>query len=413
MKIGVVSTRLAGTDGVSLETAKWVRVLERMGHSIVYCAGELDEGGPPGVLVSALHFQDAQAAALGERAFGTTEPDGSLCSDIERCAAPLIEALDGFVTHHGVELLIVQNALAIPMQLPLGHALARLIEQRGLPTICHHHDFYWERERFQEHRLGDWLDERFPFDASNVRHVVIHSGAQRDLRERRGLESVVVPNVFDFAVEPPGIDEFNADLRQALGLAPEQLLVLQPTRVVPRKGIELAVELLARLGRPNASLVITHEAGDEGLDYLRRLEQLARADGVDLRYVPERIGVTRGRSVEGAKRYGLWDAYPHADFVTYPSLYEGFGNAFIEAVYFRKPLLVNRYPVYQSDIGPRGFDVVEIDGALTDQAVAGVAQLLDDAERRRAATEHNVELGRRHFSFEVLEDELRGLLGSF
>ena len=51
--------------------------------------------------------------------------------------------------------------------------------------------------------------------------------------------------------------------------------------------------------------------------------------------------------------------------VTYPSLYEGFGNAFLEAVYFHKPILVNRYSVYIVDIEPKGFEVVAMDGFLT------------------------------------------------
>ena len=60
--------------------------------------------------------------------------------------------------------------------------------------------------------------------------------------------------------------------------------------------------------------------------------------------------------------YSLWEIYPHVDFVTNPSLYEGFGNAFLEAVYLKKPILVNRYTVYIVDIETKGFDVIEMDG---------------------------------------------------
>jgi len=37
--------------------------------------------------------------------------------------------------------------------------------------------------------------------------------------------------------------------------------------------------------------------------------------------------------------------FQHVDFITYPSLYEGFGNAFLEAVYFSKPILINFFGV--------------------------------------------------------------------
>ena len=52
-------------------------------------------------------------------------------------------------------------------------------------------------------------------------------------------------------------------------------------------------------------------------------------------------GRRRGLNAAGKKVYTLFDIYPHADLVTYPSYYEGFGNAFLEAVYFRKPVVVN------------------------------------------------------------------------
>ena len=41
MRIGFISTRLNGTDGVSLEVEKWAVVLRRLGHDVFYCAGEI------------------------------------------------------------------------------------------------------------------------------------------------------------------------------------------------------------------------------------------------------------------------------------------------------------------------------------------------------------------------------------
>ena len=40
--IGFISTRFAGTDGVSLESSKWAEVFEKSGHSCFWFAGELD-----------------------------------------------------------------------------------------------------------------------------------------------------------------------------------------------------------------------------------------------------------------------------------------------------------------------------------------------------------------------------------
>ena len=410
MNVGFVSTRLAGTDGVSLETAKWAAVLQLMGHQVFYCAGELDANGPPGMLVPEMHFTHPEAKRIHDLAFGAMTQVSDLQSQIADFVGDLRARLLDFISDFQVDLVIAQNVFAIPMQVPLGVALREVLLETGLPAIAHNHDFYWERKRFQINCIPDILETAFPPDLPNLRHVVINSLAQRSLKTRRGMESTIIPNVFDFSTLPPGIDDHNADLREAIGLSAADHFILQPTRVVPRKGIELAIELVSRMQDARCKLVITHHAGDEGLDYLHQLQAQAAAAGIDLQYAADRFDSQRSTTPEGRKIYSLWDAYPHADFVTYPSLYEGFGNALIEAVYFRKPVIVNRYPVYVADIGPLGFDFVEIDGTITDAAVAQVRELLADPARCEQMVEHNYRLGQEHFSLERLEELLRGLL---
>ena len=167
--------------------------------------------------------------------------------------------------------------------------------------------------------------------------------------------------------------------------------------------------MVSRLGDPHAHLMITSPAGDEGMEYMAQLHMVADRRGVDLRYAADRFAHMRYH--HGPKRvYALSDAYLEADMITFPSLYEGFGNALVESVYFGKPLLVNRYSVYDSDIRPLGFRFVEIEGAITDQVVEEVQAVLADPERRAADAIHNFELGRQHLSYEMLESKLRGLL---
>ena len=109
-------------------------------------------------------------------------------------------------------------------------------------------------------------------------------------------------------------------------------------------------------------------------------------------------------------RYSLWDIYPHANLITYPSLYEGFGNAFLEAIYFRKPILVNTYSIYQMDIQPKGFHVIQMDGYVTDDTVQQTKEVLGDAELRRGMVERNYEIARRSYSYKVLKRKLSGLI---
>jgi glycosyltransferase involved in cell wall biosynthesis len=414
MRIGVISTRLNGTDGVSLEVEKWVRVLQRMGHELFYCAGELGGYAAGGTLIPQLHFKHQSIVALTERAFGNGQPgkDVKLIDEIYQTADEIRGPLRSFIRSHRLDLIIVQNALTIPMNLPLGVALTGLIAELGINTIAHHHDFFWERQRYQTNNLMDMLDTAFPAKLPSIRHVSINTIAQRRLKERRGIDSIVIPNVHDFSTPPPGIDAYNRDLREQLGLAPDDLFVLQPTRVIQRKGIEMAIELVRLLGLPRPSLFITHRAGDEGLDYWLWLKREAAMMRVNLQLIDHLIAPERAQT-NHHKIYSLWDVYPHADLITYPSTYEGFGNALLEAIYFKRLIVINRYPVYNADIEPLGFEFVELDGFVDDQAVARTKALLADQEQVRAMTEKNYAIAQEHFSFEVLDRKLREVLATF
>ena len=190
------------------------------------------------------------------------------------------------------------------------------------------------------------------------------------------------------------------------------LLIVQPTRVVPRKGIELAIELVGRLKDPDAVLLITSPAGDEGLDYLVELERMADVLNVRLRYAADRFAPDHeGTPIRPA--HSLHDAYLAADLITYPSLYEGFGNALIEAIFYGTPVVVNRYPVYEADIRPLGLKFVELDGAVTDAAVSEVRALLGSPGRRRAIARHNFAIARDQLSYRLLRRRLRRLTGEF
>ena len=409
MKVGFVSTRLAGTDGVSLETHKWAEVAQRLGHQIYYCAGQLEDDAPNPTLIPELHFRNSEAQAIGDMVFGRTDKPAGLMSRLEDMADHLRAQLAAWISQTGIDVMVVQNALAIPMHVPLGLALAQVIEETGIPTIGHHHDFFWERQRFRLNCIPDLLLKTFPPALPCIRHVAINSLAQRDLKFFRQLEATVVPNVFDYDTPPPGFDDYNQDFRAALGFSAYDWIFLQPTRVIARKGIDISFELLRRLREPRARLVISHQAGDEGMAYYRQLLDRAEAMNVEVHYLAGFIEEQRVVR-DGRKAYTLWDVYPHADFVTYPTLYEGFGNALLEAIYFRKPVLVNRYSVYVADIAPVGFDFVEVDGWISDESVSLVRRLLDDPERCQTMVDRNYELARQHFSYEVLANALQSLL---
>ena len=133
---------------------------------------------------------------------------------------------------------------------------------------------------------------------------------------------------------------------------------------------------------------------------------------VDLRLIDHLVGTERAKA-NGHKIYSLWDIYPHADLVTYPSTYEGFGNALLELIYFKRLAVINRYPVYNADIGPLGFDFIELDGFVDDDAVKLTHELLNDPDRVKEMVDKNYAIAQENFSLEVLESKLRELIAEF
>ncbi len=410
--VGFVSTRFAGQDGVSLESAKWAEVLWEDRHVSFWYSGKSDRAAEISHVVPEAYFGFSENEWINDRVWGHDKRSRFVTERIRDLAEYIKGTLYRFVEKFDIDILIPQNALAIPMNLPLGIALTEFISETRLPSIAHHHDFFWERTRFSVNAVPEYLDMAFPPDLSNVRDVVINQEAQEQLALRKGISSLVIPNVFDFENPPAPPDEYAADVREELGLSPEDIFILQPTRVVPRKGIEQAIKLVSLLKNPNCKLVISHEAGDEGYEYLGMLQQLAREEEVDLRIVADRVGEVRQHDSRGRKVYTLWDLYPHADFVTYPSLYEGFGNALLEAIYFRKPVLINRYSIFVRDIEPKGFNLLTMDGFVTPALAEKVGEILDNETLRKQVVDHNYEVARQFFSYAVVRRNLRALISS-
>ena len=181
-----------------------------------------------------------------------------------------------------------------------------------------------------------------------------------------------------------------------------------------RKGIEVAIELVRRLANPKIKLFITGTARDDPRQayYNELVKQVEDLDlGSQVFFVADRVQNVRSKTADGKKIYSLSDAYAYARAMTYFSTYEGFGNAYVEAVLARVPIFVNNYkPVYWPDIGSLGFKTVQLeDNNLTDEAVEGMREIINNPALAREIGDYNFELGKKHFSFEVLQEKLEQL----
>ena len=411
--VGFVSTRFAGIDGVSLEASKWSEVLEQNGHNCFWFAGELDRNPEKSSLEPKAHFQHTQNQWINSQIFGKTGRNHTITELIHALRSYLKIQLYNFINQFDIDLLIVENALTIPLNISLGLALVETIAETEIPTIAHHHDFYWERDRFSVNAVSDYLRMAFPPNIPSIRHVVINSEALEQMALRTGISSIIVPNVLDFD-HPPVVDEKKIlSLRKSLSLNPDDKIILQPTRIIQRKGIEQAIELVKELKDPRYKLVVSHEAGDEGFEYAKWLKEYALDHGVDLRMLTTQLSDPWNGNGNYQTEYTLWDIYPCADFITYPSVCEGFGNALIEAVYFKKPVLVNRYATFIKDIEPKGFEMIVMDGFLTKNTVRKTKEIIESPELKEKMVNTNYEVASRHYSYSVLRNQLNTMMNDF
>lgn len=446
-----IQHRLGRTDGVSLEVDKWRSVLERMGHTVHYIAGNDDV--PGGNVIPELYpFHPVTERIIRNATRQLVDYTGprELIADIERHAALIEPQIERMIDELNVDVLVPNNLLSVGYNLPGMLALSRIIARRRIPTICHSHDFWWE-DSGEVYPTCDEVVELYrqhaPPDHPCVQHVTINRLGQQELRTRRGVSSTVVPNVFSFDGPAWGTDDYNADFRSTFGIGEHDIVLLQATRILDRKAVELAIDVVARLnapewrkklegplydGRPFGAsdrILLVCSGYVEGIgltsSYPAALERRAARHGVELVWAGDRVHHSRGSTPDGEKIYSLWDSYVGADLVTYPSVWEGWGNQFIEAVFARLPVVLFEYPVWKSDLSAIGFDVATLGDTMTlpdeeglvsvpedalDRAVRDVVEFLTDATRRRTAVERNYELARQHFSYDALATYVQPLV---
>ena len=421
MNIGVIIGRYEDIDGVSLETEKWIEVLERMGHTIHILAGgypNYHRNSSHHSTLPSLSFFSPECEWEQKRAFFYPDEDpDELLSHLERTAQRLTKEIFKWIVSNKLETLLIENACALPCHLSMGMAVKNIIDYGALQVVTHDHDFSWERDKRYKspHKeVMNIIHDTFPPRNPHVKHAVINSDARKYLKKSFGLDSLVVPNVMDFSAPYAKKDNYNKNLLERLGLGKNDMALFQMTRIVKRKGILTAIDLVHRLHNPHIKLVISGTAADdERLGYYKTLLSKIRNHKLqdNVVFADHFISHRRSKTKKGKPVYSLSDAYAHATACTYFSEYEGFGNAFVESVLAKRPIFVNNYkPVYWPDIGSKGFKTVMIEnGKLTDDAVSQIDRIIHDKKLCKEIAEYNFALGKKYFSFEVLEELLTEL----
>ena len=440
-RIGIVSGKLGGVDGVSLEVDKWIDILLRLGHEVFTIAGvyahPLSSIDParqyelPAIRFDSDFQRQVELQVFPHMSRRPPHPSGQelrqLVEQIETRGRELGETLHDIVKQNRIDVLIGQNTNAMPMTILGGVAMYYVATTQRVATIFHHHDFWWERSRFSNSRIETLLNRIMPPVDLGLEHVVISSYAAHILASLKRVRPHIVPNCEDFDT-PVVRDEYNANFRADFGFADDDILIVQPTRIVPRKRIEDSVLLVGRLAQRFPEMagrlryIISLYQGDEpDEDYIDLIRRRAAEWNVSLHIISDRVRSARGLTEGGERLYTNRDVLCNADLVTYLPVWEGFGNALLEAVAARVPVVTTTYLVYKTDIMTTGLRNIEVrdryneNGELVieDRVLDEIRTVVTDPALRSEIVDHNFEVARREFSLSTLEDRLRTVLNEY
>ncbi|MCK4551574.1 MAG: glycosyltransferase family 4 protein [Tenericutes bacterium] len=443
MKIALIHFRVGETDGVSLEMDKWKKALINIGHDVIYISGNNESEEVK--VIEEIAYNDKFDSLIGDECYNELRKFD--CKSLKKAIldrAKIIKRKFIKIFHEEeLDCIVPNNIFALAKSLPTAIGLFEAIKETGIRVINHHHDFYWEREKYSSPTcsfINSLLVKYFPPKMDNMSHAVINSAASEKLMKKKQLASTVVPNVFDFNAPLWKKDDYNSDFKSSFELTDNDVVFLQATRVTNRKSIELTISLISDLNNKLASLIgktmydgriVTKKTRlvllvvglHEGLnDYENRIIKYAKNMNVKMVIDPSKVGHTRS-TVDKNKVYSLWDAYVYADIVSYPSIYEGWGNQFLEGLFAKKPMIVFEYSVFEKDIAPNGFNyislgneyekyengLVKIDKSVIAEASNNVLDYLFNNEKRVIDVEENFNLGKKHYSIEFLVELLNML----
>lgn len=397
--------RVGWTDGVSLEIEKRVHVLEEMGWDVKLLAGKNSKGAD--FIIDELDFDLPEIRKITDNAFNQLsdyQSEEELLDHISNYALVIKRKLDKILDKLNPDFILLHNIFSHGRHIACAKSFYDVLQEREIPSLATHHDFYWEREHLAiptGKKIESFLKKYVPPVIPGLRHAVINSLTAKKLLNKTGITSVVIPDTLNFDKSPWLKDEYNNDLIKDFGLNPNDIFILQATRIVIRKGIELIPPIISKLNSAeylkrlvgkrlyNGKLInensrfvflLAGYAEGEAAGYLNYLQNQMKEEKIPYRFLESKIVAERSESNEG-KKYSLFDTYPHADIVSYPSQFEGWGNQFLEALFAKKPVIVFEYPVFKEDIKSFGYNYISLGDQVDKDSDTGFVSLDEDKQK--------------------------------
>lgn len=446
-KVLFIHYRSRERDGVSLEMEHRVGILEELGHKTFYITGNdgLGKGEESGTYqINEFDLKTTYNKFLRDTFFSTSLLDEqSVVSLYYQLETEICKKLNRVFESIKPDLVFVHNMFSVPFNLPATTALIKIMDKFEIPTVVHSPDFWFTRSQFLDPKypfIKDILETLPPKRDYIIKHQVINSIEGAELEKRRGIKAQQISDAFDFSENIPQIDKYNGDLKEVFGISSNDLVITHATRITRRKSIENAIIFAHELERklkkygpvslPNKTtdkdskvvLFFPNFVESDDVPYFEDLVELAdklnvKAIWASERFLPER------QVADGIKKYSFWDSYVIADLITYTSDWEGFGNQFLEAVFFKKLIVLFEYPVFEKDIKNEGYKYVSlgnkyrlrnnfklVNKEVITNAVDDLLDLLIDKEKANKIVERNFQIAKKFHDISILKKDLEDVL---
>lgn len=250
-----------------------------------------------------------------------------------------------------LDVILAHNVLHMPFNLPLTLALRRMATSSKRPVVVSWaHDSPYLGQNLPEY-LNDHPWNVLRSQHPNIRYVTISESRRGPFTELCGE----VPwKVIHNGIDPAGffyLDQKSVMLAEELDLFSRDLVMVQPSRITPRKNMELSIHIargIMKMGY-NILFIMTgaydpHET--RAVSYYRRLRYWIEELGMQDNIVVLAEYRFRNKKKLVPDRIFIRDLYLMADLLLMTSKDEGFGLPLIEAGMIKLPIACTDIPPF-------------------------------------------------------------------
>lgn len=359
-------------DGISLQSQILHQFFRNRGWEVYECCSDLPKG-KLGLLLPQMSYQDKESRRLKSEIFSLkkTKNEEIILKIFFKRATEIKGEVGKYLEKEKIKIIHLHNLFSLPYNPAVSFAFYLLAKENPhWLFISQNHDFISEgrQEIFPtplNRKFKQLIKEMVLPKLPNVVHTALSKKAAKELAEK-GIKASIIPDCFDFQIKLAPFDNF----RQKFGIKESDLLVGVMTRILPRKAIEFAVQLVAFLNQKRTILERAGKIGParrnfnsqskiflllaqtEGIkenpQYYQSLDKFAKEMKVEIINIGERISF----DFSDSSKFPFYQVYPNLDVLCYPTTQEGFGNQLLEAIVLAKKLVpvIFEYSVFREEI---------------------------------------------------------------